>query len=226
MKKSLFGLLLLVGSVFGSTNISDIDVFRLHSIKPFENVSDFKSDRTFFNPYIERLRVRNNHTNVILEENEILEEKLPEIEGYINSIFNEIDLPDYLSKGFIRSQIWAESRDYSNAVGNDGERGLMQLSFGAWNQVEKEEDFYEMAFDPKKNIDVGIKYDLWVNDYLEKWHSDWNNQSPSEKRKLLVAGYNIGVGRLKELEWNMEEIPARTKLYLSWIEENLERFNF
>jgi len=157
-----------------------------------------------------------------LREKEFEIAKKDEIFRYIVYAYDSMKIPEYITKKFIRAQIWAESRDYPKAKGKVGERGLMQLTPKAWSIVERENNFYKIAFDPEKNIGAGIKYGLWIDDYCTIWHPDWENLPDSEKRKIIAAGYNTGIGRLRKNKWDLNKVPDRTKGYIREIENLME----
>jgi hypothetical protein len=163
------------------------------------------------------------------EKKRMKEEKIKEmysdIEKILISAFDKMQIPGYITKEFIRSQIWAESRDYPKAIGKIGERGLMQLTPEAWQTVEKEKNFYKTAFNPKANIEVGIKYGLWINEFLKNNHPNWESLPDSEKRRIIAAGYNAGIGRVQKDNWDLSKAPDRTKAYIKDIEKNIPRFS-
>ena len=101
----------------------------------------------------------------------------------------------------------------------------MQITPQAWKAVEKEKDFYKTAFNPEANIEAGIKYGLHIDDYCRTWYPNWGKLSDSEKRRIIAAGYNAGIGSLRLKNWDMNRIPDTTKRYVKDIERNLERFN-
>jgi soluble lytic murein transglycosylase-like protein len=79
-----------------------------------------------------------------------------------------------------------ESSFKSRAVSNKGASGLMQLMpdtarrFGVTN-----------IFDPKQNIDAGIKYMRWL---LDTFNQDLG---------LALAGYNAGEGAVMKYGWQI-----------------------
>jgi hypothetical protein len=153
-----------------------------------------------------------------VRERELKISRKDEIFMYIIYAYDSVEVPEYITKKFIRAQIWAESRDYPRALGGIGERGLMQLTPKAWFVVEGENNFYKKAFDPEKNIESGIKYELWVDNYCRAWHPNWEKLSDSEKRRIIAAGYNAGIGRVRNNNWNLNKVPERTKRYIREIE--------
>lgn len=86
----------------------------------------------------------------------------------------------------IYSQMHQESSFKRTAVSNKGASGLMQLMpatarrFGVTN-----------IFDPKQNIDAGIKYMRWL---LDTFNQDLG---------LALAGYNAGEGAVMKYGWQI-----------------------
>lgn len=226
----LVGLLLVSGSKVNNSSVLLNPKYNLEElitipiITPI-NFNKIKQNDSFNIPKFEAVKSQESPKKEETLE-DIKTKTLSDIEKNIIFIYENHEIPEYITKEFIRSQIWAESSDFPNAEGEAGERGLLQLTLNAWNSVEKNDDFYEKAFDPQKNIEVGIKYHLWINDYCKKKHPNWDKLSNIEKRKFISAAYNAGVGRLKRTNWDLNKIPEITKRYIKKIEGNLERFIF
>jgi len=146
-----------------------------------------------------------------------------EIFRYIIYAYDSVKVPEYITKKFVRAQIWAESWDTPNARGKRGEKGLMQLIPEAWRCVENKLDYKKNAFNPEKNVYVGIKYLSWLAKQAENYHSNWNKLSDEEKRKNIAAVYNAGIGRLISSNWDINKIPKITKRYIRNIENLMER---
>jgi hypothetical protein len=145
------------------------------------------------------------------------DKKLSGIEKNIDSVYKKLDVPEYIDERFIKSIIGVESYCDPDRVGRAGEIGLMQISYGAWNQVEKKADFYKEAFISRKNIEVGIKYLLWLDNFCKKKHPRWEELTDKQKRTLIVTAYNAGPYKLKEVDWNLKEIPPLTKWHITKI---------
>ena len=59
------------------------------------------------------------------ETKDVLLSNTDKIYGFICNVYKnqEAQIPSYITKKLVRTQIWAESRDYRKAIGKDGERG-------------------------------------------------------------------------------------------------------
>jgi hypothetical protein len=141
-----------------------------------------------------------------------------EIYRYVLDAYSDINVPKYITRKFVRTQIWAESRDYRKAIGKDGERGLMQIMPETWKRIEPKLDFKENAFNPRINIRAGVKHLIDVDRELQRRNSKWGELSDEEKMKLVAAAYNCGVGGLAKAHYNIDKTPEKTKRYIKDIE--------
>ena len=146
-----------------------------------------------------------------------------EISDLVSEVYNKISskrkIPQYMSKGFFVSAILAESSGEIYAESEVGARGLMQLRKNAWKQVETES--YDMVFDPNKNVENGIKYYLWINNFCSRHHPNWKELSEQEKTNILHAGYNLGIPSLRDLGWNIENTNSETRTHVVRLENLL-----
>ena len=84
--------------------------------------------------------------------------------------------------------IYKESRFDPSAKSWTGATGLMQLlpaigrEYGAQN-----------LDDPKQNIEAGVRYLQWLEDYWDKYIDDWN-----VRLKFILASYNVGIGHVED----------------------------
>lgn len=120
-----------------------------------------------------------------------------EVDGYIQTSCAKYDIDPYL----IYAQMSKESAFKQRAISNKGARGLMQLMpatavrFGVTN-----------IFDPKQNIDAGVKYMRWL---LNTFKGDV---------KLALAGYNAGEGAVMKYGYAIPPY-AETQDYVKRITE-------
>jgi soluble lytic murein transglycosylase len=97
----------------------------------------------------------------------------------------------------IKAVIWRESRFRPDMAGQDGERGLMQITDAAaseWAKSEKVTDFTPTdLFDPKTNIDAGS----WLLARALRRYQGKDNPLP-----FALAEYNAGRSRV--VRWAAE----------------------
>jgi soluble lytic murein transglycosylase len=93
----------------------------------------------------------------------------------------------------VKAVVWRESKFQPDMVGNDGERGLMQVTEGAaedWVTAKKIEGFRPTdLFDPTTNLDVGIWY---LSRALERW------KEKEDPLPFALAEYNAGRSRVHQ----------------------------
>jgi len=137
-----------------------------------------------------------------------------------------------VSPSLIKAVIWRETRFVPDSVGQDGERGLMQITEAAakdWVRIEKVGTFVPTdLFDPKTNIEVGTWY---LARALQRWTAK-DNPIP-----FALAEYNAG--RTHVRRWESQSAPGAefgaddleatmdfptTKSYVSAIEKRYREF--
>ena len=99
-------------------------------------------------------------------------------------IYEIIDRYDRDDRNFYRAIITIESSDNPNAVSSAGARGLMQIMPNTWTDMTTYS--FDSAFDPEKNIEVGINYFEWIEDYLLTRDPNWNSLNRINHRLLCI----------------------------------------
>lgn len=93
----------------------------------------------------------------------------------------------------VKAVVWRETRFRPDMVGNNGERGLMQVTEGAaedWANAEGIEGFRPTdLFDPKTNLEVGTWY---LARALERW------REKDDPLPFALAEYNAGRSRVNQ----------------------------
>jgi len=140
-----------------------------------------------------------------------------------DGIYEIIDRHDEKNRDFYRAVVRVESSDNPRAVSRAGARGLMQIMEGTWKDMTNLP--YEAAFEPEQNVEVGVRYLNWIADYIEKsmGSEGWERLSSEERKRLVLAGYNGGVGRLRKNEWKIEKMPQETRNYVEKVMEEYGR---
>lgn len=139
-----------------------------------------------------------------------------EISQIVHEVYRyTFNKPDYFSEKLVRKLIRQESGYNPSAESKKGAIGLMQITPDAWNEVEKECSYEEYAYDPKTNIEVGIKYLLSLDEFSKENHPRWEELSKREKKEIILASYNGGKSRLAERGWNVNEMYDETRVYIT-----------
>jgi len=162
-----------------------------------------------------------NQINSFLEPADKIKKIQDPIDEYLEPVYKNSKKNETISKDLIRAIIKIESGGKRNVVGTSGEKGLMQIMPGTWNDREKEISFDEGAFNPYENIRVGIKQLNWLYEYCEKRNENWGKLLIKEKQKLIAAAYNAGALTLWKRNWNINEMPLITQNYIKKLEEYL-----
>ncbi len=166
-----------------------------------------------------RAEVEKKEAEVNIKFKEVQISNRDEIYGYILRAYKDIEVPDYITPKFVRTQVWAESNDYAKAIGKAGERGLMQIMPDTWKKLELKLNFKKNAFNPEKNIYAGVKHLLSIDRQLRKRNSRWEKLNEEEKIRLLAATYNCGIGGIMKAKYNLKRVPESTKAYVRHIEK-------
>lgn len=116
----------------------------------------------------------------------------------IDVVISQVSVQYNIEAGLIYRVIEAESNFNPQAISRADARGLMQVTRQTWDWICRDYlhvswDFDEFAFDPDKNIKVGVRFLKWISDYLEKNKDDLNDS----KENLVLACYNAGPGAVR-----------------------------
>ena len=116
----------------------------------------------------------------------------------LNSLITRVGREYNIDSATIVGIIEAESSFNSRAVSPCDARGLMQVTHSTWDWICREYlhvawDFESSAFDPEKNIRVGVRFLKWIVDYL----NDNSERLNDSKGNLLLACYNAGPGTVR-----------------------------
>lgn len=123
----------------------------------------------------------------------------PEITGLTyEEMFKEIGAQYAIDWRLLASVAYQESTLNPQAVGNDGEMGLMQILGTTWDEFAPEVGVSE-PFDPYSNVQVGAAYLNYLRGYLvsqdyseEYWTLVAYNWGPQNMRNLMQKGGNWG----------------------------------
>jgi len=122
------------------------------------------------------------------------------------------DFKDYsrvVNKDFVRGMMSAESSFNPYALSEAGARGLLQALKPTWEGFSNKP--YEIyAYDIKENINVGLKYMRYLEDFCSDNYPDWNSITIEEKRDYISAAYNAGQGALQGSNWRIDKISKKS----------------
>lgn len=133
---------------------------------------------------------QSNRGRSMLDYNEVLKYK-----DIVAGLVKE-HLSGKISGSWVLAMIAQESAGNPRAVGDNGKSfGLMQIQYPAFLDANVPYQFDEIKTDPSRNIETGVKYLLWIWNFL----SDHNVESTALLQWTIVA-YNIGVGNIFDNE--------------------------
>lgn len=131
----------------------------------------------------------------------------------ITTEFNKIKPRNPINQNYINKIINIESRYDSLAVGTSGERGLMQIMPNTWSQYTTMS--FDSAFIRKYNISIGVQVLKKIHYLLRIEHPTWETLNLKEQQRLIGAAYNGGYQRLKDAEYDINNMPKRTQRYVN-----------
>lgn len=217
MGKKLRNLVLLTGALLAGISMSKYvsdSVRNIHYSKPANS-----------NEIVREVPPKNyqkesgKKQKILAEEKNLL--KKDSIYRIIDSSYEKMDVPEYISKKFVRTLIKTESKDNPRAVSYMGARGLGQLMKKTWYEVERD-NYWKNAFIPEKNIEATIKYLILTDKRCNLLHPSWKKLSKKEKLNLISASYNGGIGNLKNAGWDIDKMPRETRRYIPKLERIAE----
>lgn len=140
--------------------------------------------------------------------------------------FKEIKVPDYVDKEYIRALIETESSWIPTRISKRGARGLGQFMEGTWYDHMPEVPFSGGAFDSKLNIKAVLMQINAQENYLTTNFSQWDSLTIEQKLDYQSAAYNLGLGKLKKNNWDIEDkIPRETKNHILRVRSRHERYS-
>lgn len=153
--------------------------------------------------------------------------KVPEETFYINrnevgkiidSLYAQPKSPRFISaKEYLKFVNKESNFDLYAYNEKSGASGLAQIRKNTWDEVFPNLDFYKNRFDSRLNLEAGVKYISWLERAISKKYSNWSDLDVQEKKKLVIAGYNWGIGNLKNNGWDLQRSPKETKKYIDYI---------
>ncbi len=157
------------------------------------------------------------------------EEIVPQTNENLESrvIYFQPDEPEYpleiITEDYVDDIIQIESSGIPTKVSRKGARGLMQIMPATWKDETrklygKEFDF-DKAFDPEINVEVGKAYLSTIENYLSTRIEGWNELDVQDRRYLIAAAYNGGMGRLVRNEGDISRMPLETRNYVKRLED-------
>jgi soluble lytic murein transglycosylase-like protein len=126
----------------------------------------------------------------------------------------------WLLTGFTETQIKIESNGNQNAISPEGAQGIAQFLPSTWEALKRNKlipEWFVIGNEAHQRMAQLI--------YLDYLYNKWYDQPATDRRALMAASYNAGVGTIKDLvktygsEWR-NYLPDETIKYLN----TLKRF--
>jgi soluble lytic murein transglycosylase-like protein len=99
--------------------------------------------------------------------------------------------------------------------------GLMQIMEPAWKKFG-EGNYKINVYNPGQNISAGVKYYLWLENFVAKYNPSWSRLTLEQKQNQVVAAYNGGPFRLKSRRWNINNMSYITRNHVKKVRNALE----
>ncbi len=139
---------------------------------------------------------------------------------HVRSISGNLDAvpfltPDDVADLLVQSIIQIESSGDPTQIGAAGERGLMQIMPGTWDDMTRRAFghavSFDRAFEPELNELIGRHYLAYLQDFLQQHRSAWR----ADERALLLACYNGGLGRVMAAGFDIRQLPRSVQDYVA-----------
>lgn len=170
----------------------------------------------------------------IFSKNTLLNEKFPLVEqvntksvsyselyAISKDVYSKIPLPDYVTLESQMARGYVESSNNPDAISPVGARGVYQIMPDSWNDIMPGFSF-NAAFDPYLNTMASARHINIVDAFLKKNYPGFEDLSSDKKLDLMNASYNGGHGRLQSVGWDINKMPAETKLYVKKIRDRID----
>lgn len=122
---------------------------------------------------------------------------------------------DKVADLLVKSIIQIESSGDPTQIGAAGERGLMQIMPGTWNDMTRrafgQVVSFDRAFEPELNELIGRHYLAYLQEFLQEHRSAWR----ADERALLLACYNGGLGRVMAAGFDIRQLPRSVQDYVA-----------
>lgn len=165
-------------------------------------------DKTIFDYYNDLMA---EPKNKLFLPRKLIKRKISEIYGKINSF--EVMTPELFEK-FVEKESSFNLYAYNS---KSKASGLVQIQKPSWEQIFPEEDYYSGRFNLDLNLEAGLRYCSWLENYFGKNNPNWSSLNYEQKVEQLVAGYNAGIGKIRKVNWDFSKMPVETKKYKEFV---------
>ncbi|OGO40613.1 MAG: hypothetical protein A2Z04_03930 [Chloroflexi bacterium RBG_16_57_9] len=128
------------------------------------------------------------------------------------NLYETFAAPNRIDPLLVEALVRWESSGVWNQDHRDGEKGLMAISRGTWNWITRDVlhqdwDFDQDAYDPDKNIQVGVaamvRWRVWLARYRDRWKAD--------EETMIIATYNAGPGNMLKADFDPDQLRSYPK---------------
>lgn len=137
---------------------------------------------------------------------------------------NTKELPNYLDKFFVYSLINCESSWRPNITSSVGAKGLGQLLKETWKDY-KNIPYEKGVYNPELNIEVVLQHLKTQENFFKKYFPEWESLNIEKKQDYHSAAYNCGLGKLRDNNFNLQNIPEETRKHIVKIRKNYNTIN-
>jgi membrane-bound lytic murein transglycosylase MltF len=144
-------------------------------------------------------------------------------EALVDKILDTLNTgSEIVDKYFIKASIKEESNYDPNISSYAHAQGLLQLIKDTWN-IFGEGNYSKNVHNPIKNIRAGVKYYLWLENFMSEEYIGWSSASIGCKRGLLLAAYNGGHNRLKRKGFDIKKMPKESRSHITKVNNTIAK---
>lgn len=138
------------------------------------------------------------------------------LNAYIKQAYREVGKwPKEIDKRLYRLLLRQESRYNVYAISKSGAMGISQVMPDTYKGYRDSTNLETEIFKPVNNIGVSLEVlnDIFI--FCKKNHPDWENLDLEDKRKVGLACYNAGPGKIQSVGWdlNSEKLKEEQREY-------------
>ena len=135
------------------------------------------------------------------------------LNAYIKQAYKKAKVwPKEFDKRLFRLMLKQESEDNVYARSKTGYLGLGQIGSTAYETFRPEKyatfkdsaDLEKELFNPVENLTLSLEHLNHISNFCEKKHPKWSTLNIDNKRKIILACYNAGMGKIQKVNWDIK----------------------
>ena len=146
------------------------------------------------------------------------------LNNYIQQAYKKAKVwPKEIDKRLFKLMLKQESGYNVYARSKTGYLGLGQIGSTTYETFRPEKyatfkdstDLEKELFTPVENLSLSLEHLNHISNFCEKKHSGWSTLNLENKRKIILACYNAGMGKIQKANWDIgnKKLSRETRKY-------------